>query len=288
MTGFGAGEAALEKGALQVELRALNHKHLEVRVRATVELADLAGVVEEVVRAQCTRGRIEATLRYCGGPAHGPSLDLDQIRGLYREVLALRDELSPGEPIPLSAVMALSAGARQRGTRASAAHERAARQATRSACDALAEMRRSEGIALAQDLASRLTTLVEHARWIEGQRERLVEEQRTRLTARIETLLENLDVRLDPGRLAHEVAWFAEKSDVTEELTRIRSHVQLFDSELRSERTAVGRKLDFLVQELGREVNTVGSKVADAQVAHRVVELKTELDRIREQLQNIL
>jgi uncharacterized protein (TIGR00255 family) len=149
-------------------------------------------------------------------------------------------------------------------------------------------MRAREGAALVADLRARLELMHEHSAAVASQRPLVLESARQRLSKRMEKLLEGSGLDIDPARVTQEVAWFAERSDIAEELTRLASHLQEFSRTLSGASETVGKKLDFLVQELGREVNTIGSKANDAGISHRVVEMKAELERIREQVQNLL
>ncbi len=288
MTGIGMGEAPLSDGVLRVELRAVNHRHLDVRVRTGHELAEVASVIEDEVRARCGRGRIEAHARWEAHTAAAQSLDSARARAVYKTLCELRDELAPGQEVPIAALASV-AGLFTGGVRFEAESLVAAvRAATDRAADDLSRMRATEGAALLEDLASRVVALRAHSSFIAQQRPSIVEAARVRLTKRIEKLLEGADLTLDSARVAQEVAWFADKSDVTEELTRLDSHTRQFEALLRRGGDHVGKKLDFLIQEMGREINTTGSKVNDAELAHRVVEMKSELERLREQVQNVL
>jgi uncharacterized protein (TIGR00255 family) len=149
-------------------------------------------------------------------------------------------------------------------------------------------MREREGEALVRDFNQRLQLLREHARWIEDRRPELIGGMKARLQKRIEKLLDGSDVAVDQAKLVQEIAWFADKSEIAEELTRLASHFEQFEGLLAKAGEGAGKKLDFLVQEIGREINTIGSKANDAPIAHRVVEMKAELERVREQVQNVL
>jgi len=291
MTGFGAGEVAFPRGGaahtLRVELRAVNHRHLDVRVRVPSELGDVGAVVEEVVRARCGRGRVEAQVLWRGAGTGGGELDYERARRAYQLLLNLRDELAPGEPVPLSAVFSVPGVFAARQWQRDEL-EAALRSATDQAATELSAMRKREGEALANDLSARLGFLRSEGLGIEGLRPQVVEAAQKRLHKRIEKLLEGSAVEVDGARLAQEVAWFADKSDVSEELTRLASHLDEFERSLGAQAESVGRKLDFLVQELGRELNTLGSKANDVEISRRVVDMKAELERIREQVQNIL
>ncbi len=288
MTGIGLGEARLADGMLRVELRAVNHRHLDVRVRTSHELVDAASMIEDEVRARCGRGRIEAHARWEALATTAHALDSSRARAVYKTLCELRDELAPGQEIPIGVLVSvpgLFAGSVRFDAETLAA---AVKAATEQAALDLARMRATEGAALLDDLVMRVATLREHSSFIANQRPLIVEAARLRLTKRIEKLLEGSDMTLDSARVVQEVAWFADKSDVTEELTRLDSHTRQFEALLRAGGEHVGKKLDFLIQEMGREINTTGSKVNDAALAHRVVEMKSELERLREQVQNVL
>jgi uncharacterized protein (TIGR00255 family) len=286
MTGHGAGEAPLGAGTVKMELRSVNHRHLDVRVRLSDELNEGAALVEDLLRNACVRGRVEATVRSEAPDQHG-ALDMARARSVYRSLLALRDELAPAMQVPVEAVLRAPHMFGSSGGLSSDELRDALKLATERAIADLHAMRAREGEALAKDMRERLDILRDHAIWISGRRPQVVENHRERLMQRLDKLLLGSDVQPDPARLAQEVALFADRSDVAEELTRLSSHIEQFCLLLKQDE-AVGRKLDFLVQELGREVNTIGSKANDAPIAHRVVDMKAELERVREQVQNVL
>lgn len=287
MTGYGAAEIALASHTLRVELRSVNHRHLDVRVRLPAELGDLGNVVEDVLRARCGRGRVEAHAQWRGSVSGGPELDLDRARAAYRMLLKLRDELTPGEPLPLTALFSVPGVFATRSWQREEV-ESSLRRAAEQAVDELLAMRAREGAALSADLRARLGFVRTQVATIEALRPQVVEGAQKRLAKRVEKLLDGSAIALDPARLAQEVAWFAEKSDVAEELTRLTSHLDEFERTLVDPSDSIGRKLDFVVQEIGRELNTLGAKANDAETSRRVVDMKAELERIREQVQNIL
>lgn len=287
MTGFGAGEAEAHGQPLRVELRAVNHRHLDLRVRTPSELADLTGVVEEALRTRCGRGRVEAQVLWRSPGSSGPELDVERARRAYRQLTQLRDELAPDQPIPFTAVFSMPGVFASRPWQREDV-EQALRHATQSAIDALTAMRAREGEALANDISQRLSILRQSAAAIAAHRPAMLEAAQKRLGKRVEKLLEGSGISVDPARLTQEVAWLAERSDVAEELTRLVSHLDEFERTLGSQGESVGRKLDFVVQEIGRELNTLGAKANDIDISRHVVELKAELERIREQVQNIL
>lgn len=285
MTGFGVGEAQTPAGRLIVEVRAVNHRFLDVRVRAPRELGDLASFAEQLGREKLTRGRIEVGIRVESSGGQAVSLDIDRARGAYEALCKLRDELSPSSEVPLSLLSAVPdlfapATDRERETM---------RAACRSAFDravfALEQMRADEGRVLCEDLRTRLGAVRRAVDAIASRAPQLVDVYQKRLKSRLARLVGS-ELPFDAGRLEQEIALLADRSDVTEELTRLSSHCAQFEA-LFDSTDACGRRLDFLLQEMVREVNTIGSKAQDADVAHLVVEVKSELERMREQVQNV-
>jgi uncharacterized protein (TIGR00255 family) len=286
MTGFGLGEVPIGKGRLGVEIRAVNHRFLDVRVRVPRELGDLPGFVEQLAREHFTRGRFEVAVRLDGGGLGAASLDKDRARAAFEALRELRDELAPGIEVPLSLLAAIP----DLFVPAAEREVDRVRDATRVAFDAavlgLDAMREREGQALSDDLIKRLTRLRTLASEIGRRMPEVLESYRKRLRDRAERLRAATEVYVDSARLEQEVAMFADRSDISEELTRLASHFDQFASLLALEE-AVGRRLDFLLQEMAREANTLGAKSPDAQVAHAVVEVKAEIERMREQVQNV-
>jgi uncharacterized protein (TIGR00255 family) len=286
MTGFGAGEVPFGRGRLGVEIRAVNHRFLDVRVRVSRELSDLAGFVEQVSREKLSRGRYEVTVRVDGADLDLPSLDRQRAKAAYAAICALRDEVSPGADVPLSILSAVP------DLFASSAEHQVdqLRDATRTAFAAavasLDEMRLREGDALKRDLSTRLARVRQLGRDISSRSPEVLEIHRKRLRERAERIRASVELDVNAARLEQEVALFAERSDICEELTRLESHCAQFESSLSGDE-AVGRRLDFLLQEMARETNTVGAKSPDVQIAHAVVEVKVEIERMREQVQNV-
>jgi uncharacterized protein (TIGR00255 family) len=289
MTGHGVGEVTLGAGRVQIEVRSVNHRYLEVRVRLPTELLEHSGFIEEQARNLLGRGRIEVTGRLSGDALSAPVLDVARARAAYEQLLALRDALSPREPLPLSLLASVPDLFVARGLSDLRASREALAHATEQACQAVIEMRSIEGASLAADLRLRITRLIEHIDQIEARVPEAVGLARKKLRDRIEKLLGSTGtLPIDEGRLEQEIALFADRSDVTEECTRLRSHSAQFRSLLTSSTNdGLGRRFDFLLQEMAREANTIGAKSASAEVGRLVVELKAEIERMREQVQNV-
>lgn len=288
MTGFGAGEAPLGQGRVAIEVRALNHRFLDVRVKMPPEIGEHAGLVEELVRARIDRGRVDVAVRLEGDPCGPPALDAARARAAYAGLRALRDELAPGEPVPLSLLAAVPDLFRANGLLATADVRPALEAAAGRACQMLAEMRAREGRALEADLRQRLARLKQHLDQIAARSPQVIAAYQQKLRERVSRLLDEAQVQLDPGRLEHEVALFADRGDVCEEIARLGSHCEGFAALMEAADGSVGRKLDFLLQEMAREANTIGAKSQDVDTARAVIEIKADVERMREQVQNVL
>jgi uncharacterized protein (TIGR00255 family) len=286
MTGFGAAEGPVAGGRLRVEIRTVNHRHFNLAARLPSELASLEGELRERLRRDFDRGHLAVQARWTERPARDEELrvDLERARAVVARLRELQSALAlPGD-------ISLELVARQPevfGTNSGDAAEVAWADVEPVVAQAAAEcraMRRKEGDALANELRHRLDLLEAGARAVaERSPERLVRE-RDRLRGAVRELLDGR--ALDEQRLAQELAFLADKLDITEELVRFRAHVAAAREALAADRPA-GKQLGFLAQELGREVNTMGAKANDAEIAHQVIAMKGELEKFREQLENL-
>ena len=288
MTGYGSARVKAGASVVVIEARSVNHRFLDVRARLWGGLGDYAVVAEEVAKGLLERGRVEITGRLEGAGGGSVALDRERAAAALSQLRALRDELAPGEAVPLSLLSAVPDLFVTGAPIASDALRGAVERAARDACEALLAMRKTEGDALAADIGARNARLLALGAEITTHTTVLVEKLRARLRARIEALLEGTGATLDAGRLEQEVAVQADRADVSEELTRLRSHCEQIAELLNPGKQPVGRRLEFLLQEVGREINTLGSKINELAVTRLVVEAKTELERMREQAQNVL
>jgi uncharacterized protein (TIGR00255 family) len=287
MTGFAEGEAPLGDGRLTLEIRALNHRFLDVRVRLPAELSEQAFFLEQLARELLTRGRYDIGVRLDGQALAPPHIALDRARAAYAALGRLRDEVAPGSELPLTAVATLPDIITFGSSADTDALRGALRVALSDALRRLDEMRRTEGAALRRELHDRLQSARRCRDRIAARSGEVVLLHRARLEERLARLLEDVGVPLEKGRLETELALIADRSDITEELVRLASHFDQFEQLLSLRDEPVGRRLDFLLQEVGREANTTGSKSQDAPLSHLVVELKAEIERLREQVQNV-
>lgn len=287
MTGFGVADAPLGGGRLTVEVRTVNHRYLDLRIRVPKELADLGMFVEQLARARVTRGRCEVSVRVDHAALSTNRFDLDRAKMAFRAFERLRDDLAPGSEVPLSllaAVPDLFVGGVSEDILDEA--RAAVSGALRGALDRLDATRDREGTALLADLRERATLLSVLVDQMADRVPAMLEAYRRKVRERVEALLCNADVAIDPSRVEQEVVLWADRTDITEELTRLRIHLGAMGELFVAEGT-VGRRIDFLLQEVAREVNTVGSKAQDATITRAVVEAKAELERMREQVQNV-
>ena len=291
MTGFGRAAFAVGSASFEVEVRTVNHRYLDARVRLPRGLAELEARVRERIGARCSRGKVEVGVSTpeAGGLRPAVEVDLEAAREYLRAAEELRRSEGVGGEIDLAVLLGLPGVARFVEP---AVPESELGEALVAALDqalaAVDEMRAAEGAALERELLARLGRVEESARALEERAGAVQEVARERLRKRSEQLARETGLA-DDARLYQEIAIAADRLDVAEEIARLHSHVARFRETVASGGPGrpVGRRLDVLCQELGREVNTVGSKAGDAPVAHLVVELKTELERIREQVQNV-
>ena len=273
---------------LVVETRAVNHRFLDVRVHVGDELGAFAGTADEVVRRHLVRGRIELNASLQGPKVGRPALQREHARAAFGALCELRDELSPDEPVPLSLLAAVPGLFVVRTVGDPESVRQALSLATERACGELVAMRIREGGHLAAELERLALQALACLRAIESLAAGRSDDYLQALRARVARLLQGTDVALDPARLEHEIVLFADRSDVTEELARFASHCKQFRALLGPGDTPVGKRLEFLLQEMVREINTAGAKLASAQARGQVVELKQALERMREQVQNVL
>jgi len=287
MTGFGRGEAIGRSRTFTVEVQSVNHRFLEVRCRVPKRLTGLEPRIQQAIQERFSRGHFDVLVLDKDLDGRGRSLKVD-VPLAMQYVDALR---SLQQALGLPGEVTLEMLTAQRDLIAVEESPESLDEswgelslALAKALDALAEMRRREGEALVANLRAHLGEVEATLAGIVERGPALIQAQRDRLRERVAELL---DGRLpDPARLEQEVALLAERSDVAEECDRLRSHLAQFRAALKQP-GAQGRRLDFLLQEMQREANTIGSKSADAALAHEVVRLKTSIERLREQVQNL-
>ena len=286
MTGFGRGAHTGAAYRVEVEIRSVNHRYREIVARVPRELPGLEEPVRARVAERIPRGRVDVfvTAQVLPGTQR-LHVDTELARAYHKALDTLKEELGLADQTTL----ALLAGFPGIFTVEGAATDveacwRDVEPALDEALAALTAMRRAEGEALAADLRAAADRFEAQVEVVARRAPQMVAEYRARLAQRVQALAP--EVRVDPDRLAAEVVLFAERADISEELVRLRSHLAQFRGAFGVDEP-VGRRLDFLLQEMHREVNTIGSKAHDTVIAAAVVEMKTEIERMREQVQNV-
>jgi uncharacterized protein (TIGR00255 family) len=282
MTGFGRASADAGDRRLRVEIRAVNHRGLDLKIRSPEPDAFCEAEIARAVRAAVERGAVTVNVRDESAAASA-GVDEARVRAVFRVLDRLRRELVVDEPLTLATVGAFM-GASPRSELDGEALWEVLRPAVTSALSELRATRAREGLALAADLGGHRARLEELAGALRARTAALPERFAHRLEERLAVLRQQPG--FDPGRLAQEVALMAERLDVSEELVRYETHLRHL-AELLGQSEAVGRKLDFVIQEIGRELNTIASKAQDAEVATLVIDAKAELEKMREQAQNV-
>jgi len=288
MTAFGRTEKTFGERTYTVEIRCLNHRYCDIRVHMPPQLTPLEERVKKLVATRISRGRVEIAVAVRHTSLAPPKIEVNVplAKSYYEALCGLSDALGIRENVGIQTVLDM------KGIITVTEPEEDIEKVwtTLLACleealQAVNSMRASEGKAICDDFQKRLGPVENGLSQIEESAAHVVSDYQNRLKEQIARLTDGV-VELDPDRLAQEVALLCAKSDVTEEVVRAKSHLKQFRSMIESD-SPVGRSLDFLLQELNREVNTIGSKVGDARLSQIVVTLKSELEKIREQVQNV-
>ncbi len=289
MTGHGEAHVERNGSAVSIEVRTLNSRYFKLTVRAGERYAALEPRIEAVVRKSIRRGTVQVSVRMDrASEADDFRLNGAVLIGYRKQLEELFDQLHAPESIHLESLLALP-GVVEEGSSESVNVESdwpLVEQALKTALSNLDSMRTDEGKAMGVDLVENCGTISRELEAITARAPQVVEAYRTRLTERVNKLLAEYDVRLEPSDVIREVGLFAERSDISEELVRLRSHVEQFSSVMSLAQSS-GRKLDFLTQEMFREANTIGSKANNAEIARHVVEIKAAIERMREMIQNV-
>jgi len=290
MTGFGRSSREQSGAKVSVEIRTVNHRYCEIQLRLHRSLAALEPSLRRRISSRVGRGRADVVIRWerLDGDPGQVTVNRAMVEGILAGAEVLRAEYGLEGALDVATVLGLPDVITTRSHEDEIGEEnvRLLEQAVDEALDRVDEMRREEGRVIAADLGPRLERIQSRRQDIAGRAGEIPQQFRRRLEKRLGDLLPG-DSRLDPGRLEQEVAVLADRADITEELVRLDGYVTQALSVLTDDGTGNGRRLDFLVQEMYREVNTVGAKAGDGQISSAVVDLKQELERVREQVQNV-
>ncbi len=286
MTGYGQGSASGENFSVTVDIRSVNNRNLDIHWRAPQDLASLEIALKKQVQAAISRGRVDVTIGFSQTTDASYELNRPLIRGYLQALKTMRDEFGLAGDADLATIARLPNVllSQATGNTLSDAVVQGVEAALTQALTALVAMRAVEGHELQRELLARVDRIEKFVTVIETGADGLVDAYREKVRKRITELLEKATI--DETRLAQEVAYLAERSDITEEITRLKSHlVQL--RELIGGDGEIGKKLDFLLQETNREANTILSKSSELSICDSAIEIKTEVEKLREQAQNV-
>lgn len=286
MTGYGQGTASGANFTVTVDLRSVNNRNLDIHWRAPQDLASLEIPLKKMIQAAVSRGRVDVTINFMQTADVVYELNRPLIRGYLEALRTMRDEFGLAGEADLATITRLPnvLSASTSSNTLNAAVVEGVEAALTHALAALVAMRAVEGHELQKEMFTRVERIEKNVALIESGSTGLIDAYRDKLRKRIEELLEKTS--LDETRLAQEVAYLAERSDISEEIARLKSHLAQL-RELLSGDGEIGKKLDFLLQETNREANTILSKSSELSVCDSAIEIKTEVEKLREQAQNV-
>jgi len=288
MTGFGEAHGQGDQVAVTIELKSINSRYLKLNLRAPEGFLSLEPRIESILKTRIQRGTVQLTLRIDRQSSSEDYRINNRVLLSYCEQLEKLKFNSESTPVRLDALLALPGvvDSQEEQNQHASEYWSLIESVLREALENLSKMRSDEGQAMATDLLTNCQTISEHIETINERTGIVVEHYQTRLTERMQKLLVNYDVTVEASDVAREVGLFAERCDISEEIVRLKSHVDQFRGMLKTA-NGVGRKLDFLTQEMFREANTIGSKANDSKIAEHIIEIKAAIERIREMVQNV-
>ena len=289
MTGFGSGTATKDGITCTVEIKTVNARFLDLFIRSPKQINPFESIIRGLVQDRITRGKVEVSVSIQDAGERPKTFTINSVlRKQIQELLVREEFYDDPKKVPLQAVNSISnEWIQQQDTPiAEDVLSEIVQESTNQALDALITMRTVEGKHIEQDLLSRITTLENIIKIIDENKAGAVDAYREHIKGKIQEYLVSLEASISEDRFLQEIALLADKTDITEEIVRFRSHVVQLTNTLKMDEP-IGRKLDFIIQEMNREVNTVGSKAMDITLTDHVVQLKCELEKVREQVQNI-
>lgn len=289
MTGFGSGTATKDGITCTVEMKSVNARFLDLFIRSPKQINPFESIIRGLVQDRITRGKVEVSVSIQDAGERPKTFTINSVlRKQIQELLVQEEFYDDPKKVPLQAVNSISnEWIQQQDTPiAEDVLSEIVQESTNQALDALITMRTVEGKHIEQDLLSRITTLENIIKSIDENKAGAVDAYREHIKVKIQEYLVSLEASISEDRFLQEIALLADKTDITEEIVRFTSHVVQLKNTLVDE-NSIGRKVDFILQEMNREVNTIGSKAMDSSITEFVVQLKCELEKIREQVQNV-
>ena len=288
MTGFGRGAVNEKDFSITVDLKTVNNRFLDISLRLSNEMQSVEAEIKRLISSRLSRGRVDVNLQYERAEEINYELNRPMITGYLAAMKKMKDEFGLAGDPDINVIAKLPNVMISKKDDLSETFAFGVAAAVASALEDLEKMRTSEGEMLKKELASRLDAIEQHLVPIESEAASIGDEYRERLMRRITDLLAKSEtqIELDQGRLAQEIAYIADRADISEEITRLKTHIEHFRAIMDDEKE-VGKRLDFLTQELNREANTITSKTNNLVVKEHALALKSEIEKIREQIQNI-
>jgi uncharacterized protein (TIGR00255 family) len=289
MTGFGESHCQHDGIAVAVEVRSINNRYFKLAVRTSEGYASLEPLVDAEVRRTIHRGTVQVNVRV--DRRRSPEdykINVDVLQRYQAQLASLQSQPSSGHPVPLEAILPLPGVVDDASATAvdAAADWPIIERTLRAAMQRMVQMRNEEGKAMAVDLLANCDAVAASLDQVEKRAPLVVEDYHTRLHERLQKTLAEFQVTIDPSDLIKEVSLFADRGDISEEIVRLRSHLDQFRATIALPESS-GRKLEFVTQEMFREANTIGSKGNDVELTRHVIDIKAAIERIREMIQNI-
>lgn len=287
MTGYGTGSAQNENASVSVEIKTVNHRFLDLHLRIAREYQSLEGEVQQLIRGALDRGRVDVNVTVQNSAASGLELNANLLKAYLEAVDKLRRDFNFQDTLELKSILSLPGilqakdSIQEEGT---AVISELVRTGVHQALEGVLRMRTQEGEALRADMRQNLAVIEENADRIRDLSANSASEHLRKLRERLEQLLPQAGI--DPQRLAQEAALIADKCDISEEVARLKSHTEQYLF-LMDAKEKAGKKLDFLLQELQREANTILSKSGNLEVSRLAIAIKTDIEKLREQVQNV-
>lgn len=289
MTGFGSGTVTKDGITCTVEIKSVNARFLDLFIRSPKQINPFETIIRGLVQNRITRGKVEVSVSIQDAGERPKTFTINSVlRKQIQELLVQEEFYDDPKKVPLQAVNSISnEWIQQQDTPiAEDVLSEIVKESTTQALDALIAMRTVEGKHIEQDLLSRISILENFIKHIDENKAGAVEAYQEHIKGKIQEYLVSLEASISEDRFLQEIALLADKTDITEEIVRFTSHVVQLKNTLVDE-NSIGRKVDFILQEMNREVNTIGSKAMDSSITEFVVQLKCELEKIREQVQNV-
>ena len=287
MTGYGKSEKTIEQRTYQIEIKSVNHRYLDISVKMPKQLSYLEEEIKKVVSSKVKRGKVDVFVSFENNSAQGKNIKINtDIAKIYiSELRRLAEQENISSNIEVTEISKYPDVLSIQNVEDEETIKQEILEVTKMATEQLVNMKEIEGEKISEDLLNRIQTIKEKIKEISTLSTGLIQEYVVKLEGRIKELLVGQEI--DESRLAQEVVIYADKCSIEEEVTRLKSHIFQFEKLLKETNGTIGKKLDFIIQEMNRETNTIGSKANNLEITNGVIDIKTELEDIREQVQNI-